>query len=93
MLKRIIAIVKFLAKNNLAFRGNNERLYEPHNGNFMGLVEMMVECEEVMEEHCRRVDSYEIHHHYLGHNIQNELVHMMAAEIKAGIIKQIKETQ
>ncbi|XP_050374741.1 uncharacterized protein LOC126792332 [Argentina anserina] len=86
VLKRIIAIVKFLAKYNLAFRGTNERLYEPDNGHFLGAVEMMAECEEVMEEHCRRIISSEIHIHYLGHNIQNELLHMMVVEIKGEII-------
>ncbi|XP_024196409.1 uncharacterized protein LOC112199664 [Rosa chinensis] len=93
VLKRIIAIVKFLAKNNLAFRGTNERLYEPDNGHFLGLVETVAECEEVMEEHCRRINSSEIHHHYLGHNIQNELLHMIAIEIKAEIIKKIKDAE
>ena len=34
ILSRIISIVKFLAKHNLAFRGKNNRLYENSNGNF-----------------------------------------------------------
>ncbi|XP_050369399.1 uncharacterized protein LOC126787590 [Argentina anserina] len=82
VLKRIIAIVKFLAKYNLAFHGTHERLYEHDNGHFLGAVEMMAECEEVMEEHCQRITSSKIHIHYLGHHIQNELLHMMVVEIK-----------
>lgn len=93
VLKRIIAIVKFLAKYNLAFRGTKERLYEPDNGLFLGCCEMMAECEEVMQEHCRRIVNSEIHIHYLGHRIQNELVHMMALEIKTGIIKKVKAAE
>ena len=54
---------------------------------------MMAECEEVMQEHCRRIVNFEIHHHYLGHRIQNELVHMMALEIKTGIIKKVKAAE
>nr|XP_011463568.1 PREDICTED: zinc finger MYM-type protein 1-like [Fragaria vesca subsp. vesca] len=93
VLKRVIAFVKFLAKHNLAFRGTNERLYQPNNGLFLGLVEMTTDFDEVMEEHCRRINSSEIHHHYLGHNIQNELLHMISVEIKAEIIKKIKDAQ
>ena len=92
-MKRVVSIVKFLAKHNLAFRGTNERLYQPDNGLFLGMFEMGAEFDEVMEEHCRRITNAEIHHHYLGHNIQNELLQMMAIEIKAKIIKTVKDAE
>ena len=60
---RIICIVKFLAKHNLAFRGSNERLYQKNNGNFLGLIEMLEVFDPFIKEHVRRITSDEIHIH------------------------------
>ncbi|XP_022007318.1 zinc finger MYM-type protein 1-like [Helianthus annuus] len=93
VLFRIIALIKFLAKHNLAFRGNKEKLYEKGNGNFLGLVEMLEEFDPVIKEHVRRITSDNIHVHYLGHKIQNEIIVMLADEIKKELIKNIKEAK
>ncbi|KAL7135332.1 hypothetical protein ABFS83_11G087000 [Erythranthe nasuta] len=90
VLKIIIAVVKTLAKNNLAFRGTNEKNYDNNNEIFLGLIELITEFDPIMQlEHLRLIKDREIHIHYLGHNIQNELVHMLACELKINIIKRI----
>jgi hypothetical protein len=93
VLLRIILIVKFLAKLNLAFRGSNSKLYQDNNGNFMGMVEMIAKFDPVIQEHVRRITNDETHIHYLGHGIQNEIINLLATVIRYELIKKIKESK
>lgn len=88
--KRLLAIVQFLAEHNLAFRGSVDRLAEPHNGNFLGLVQLLGKFDPVMQEHIRRIKNDEIHDHYLGKRIQNELITVIGDKVRSEIIKRVK---
>ncbi|XP_024004101.1 uncharacterized protein LOC112081568 [Eutrema salsugineum] len=90
VLLRIFSLVKTLAKQNLAFRGSNEKISADGNGNFLSFIEMLSEWEPVMREHLRRFEDGESRHHYLSNKIQNEVIAMLANEIKDLIIKKIK---
>ena len=90
--KRLVAIVQFLAEKNLAFRGTNEdvRNESVHNGNFLGLVELVGKFDPVLDTHLRKIKTHEIHNHYLGKDTQNELLDIMATATLNEILKRVK---
>ncbi|CAH2293624.1 Hypothetical predicted protein [Pelobates cultripes] len=73
VLQRLVAIVQYLGKQGLAFRGSSDTLYSENNGNYLKLVEMLATYDSVMQNHLKKIENSEISQHYLGKDIQNEL--------------------
>ena len=46
-----------------------------------------------MQDHIRRIQTSEIHHHYLGHKIQNEIISLFADCVKQAVLKIIKDSK
>ena len=65
VLVRIITIIKYISKNNLAFHGTNEKIYQKGNGNFLSLIELLAKFDLVMQEHVKRIKNGNLHNHYL----------------------------
>ncbi|WOG95836.1 hypothetical protein DCAR_0415165 [Daucus carota subsp. sativus] len=55
VLVRIIVVVKTLACNNLAFRGDEEKIGKRKNGLFCKFIEMLALFDPIMEEHIRLI--------------------------------------
>nr|XP_027201635.1 zinc finger MYM-type protein 1-like [Dermatophagoides pteronyssinus] len=86
--ERLIQAILFMSKNNLAFRGSNDKLYEPHNGIFLSLIEYVGKFDPVMNEHLKYSKKS-----YLSPKIQNQLIIAMARKVRSEIISKIKEAR
>jgi len=54
---------------------------------------MLAKFDPVIMEHVNRIQNKETHVHYLGHRIQDEIINMMANEIKHKIIRNIQSAK
>lgn len=97
VVERIIAVIQLLSQQCLAFRGSSDKLYERDNGNFLKIIEMIAKFDNVMAEHIRRVQSFQAQDkrgvHYLGNRIQNEIINILATEIRNTILNNIKKAK
>ncbi|XP_029767240.1 glucose-6-phosphate exchanger SLC37A1-like [Terrapene carolina triunguis] len=93
VVKRMVDVVIFLSERNLAFRGSNEKLGDPSNGNFLGLFELLAKYDAVLSELLQRIKKAETHVQYLSPQIQNELIQLVASNIQEANIGQLKKAK
>lgn len=89
--KRIIALVLYLARQNLAFTGSSSKIHDEagRNGNFHQLVQTVASFDCVMREHLDRNETV----HYLSPKTQNELINIIGLKVKSHILNSIKENK
>lgn len=94
VLERIINIIHFLARQCLAFRGRSQKIYDSDNGNFLKLVEYTSNFDNVLAEHIALIQKSESRlTHYLGHNIQNEIIQLLGERIKKAIVLELTQSK
>ena len=49
ILTRMLDLTLFLAERGLPFRGNSEKIGDPHNGLFLGICELLARYDKVLE--------------------------------------------
>ena len=90
VLERLIDIALFLSERNLAFRGSEEVLGSPHNGNFLGIFELLARRDPILKELQDRIKNKNTKDHYLIPTIQNELIELLATEVEKENLQQLK---
>lgn len=90
VLECLIAITLSLATRNLPFRGHREHLYEKGNGNFLQEIELIAKFDPILRDHIKCAQAQPGHVHYMSKTIQNELIQILADNVKSVIVQEIQ---
>lgn len=99
LFERLIDIINFLASHNLALRGHRESLKTGdessgrNSGNFIDLFKLISKYDPTLREHMKRINDKQLAHHYLSHDIQNELITLMSQTVTDEVICRVKEAK
>ena len=81
-MNEIIRTIFFLSKQNIPFRGHNEKIDSLNRGNFLELVQFNKINNSILNE--------EVNCSYLGPKYQNEIIELIGGAIKKEIVKEVK---
>ena len=98
ILKRILDVVLFLGERSLAFRGGSEKFGDPHNGNFLGIIELLSNYDPVLKEHVIKVSNAQnegtrLQAHYLSQSSQNEFIYLCAQKVRDAILQELQSAK
>ena len=65
LLRRLLDITLFLASRGLAFRGESQDIGNPHNGNFLGLLELVSHYDHLLQHHLECIKDKKEHYIYI----------------------------
>lgn len=94
ILKRIVAVIRFLAERGLPFRGTNEVIGSPDNGNYLGIIELLAQFDPLLKGHLiNYANKGRGNVSYLSKTICEELIDLMSKKVLNQIISEIKSAK
>ena len=92
VLTRIIEVIKHLAERNQAFRGDNEIIGSPHNGNYLGTLELLSKFDPFLEEHIQQFGNKgKGKVSYLSKTTCEEFINLIGKRLLETIIYEVKK--
>ena len=94
VLKRVISVMKFIAERGLAFRGSNELIGSPGNGNYLGLLELIAQYDSFLAQHISKHANHgRGHTNYLSSTIMEEIIGVIGKQVLGEIITRVKHSK
>lgn len=93
-LKRIVTVIRFLSSRGLPFRGDNEQLGNNHNGNYLGVMELLAKWDPFLKSHLEKFGNKgRGNTSYLSSTICDEFIYILASEVRSKILGAIKNSK
>ena len=92
-MERLVGLVIFLAKRNLAFRGSNKILSSPPIGHFLELFELLTKRDPVLNELQNKTIPHISKQRHFSADIRNKLINLNAREAEKVLLTQLKQAK
>lgn len=94
VLKRLVSAITFLSSRGLAFRGKEEKFNSKHNGNYLGLLELISEYDPFLKANIEKYGNQgKGNPSYLSKYICNELMTIMKNNLITFITGEVKKVK
>jgi hypothetical protein len=94
VLKRIIAVIKFLASRGLPLRGDNQTIGSVRNGNYLGIIELLSQYDPFLCKHIKKYgNTGKGIPSYLSVTIFEEFIELMGSKVLAAIVTEIQKAE
>jgi hypothetical protein len=94
VLQRVVSVVKFLSSRGLAFRGENENIGSQHNGNYLGVLELIAQYDPFLSSHLAKYGNQgRGRPSYLSSTICEEIIEIMGNQVLAVIVKELQQSK
>ncbi|XP_022177474.1 zinc finger MYM-type protein 1-like [Myzus persicae] len=93
ILKVVIDVILYCARNNLALRGKSGIIGENNCGIFLNTIELISHYHPLLAEHISTVKSKKGSISYFSPKIQNEVINLMGEKVRNEIISKIKDAK
>lgn len=94
VLRRVVAVTKFLATRGLPFFGRNETIGSCSNGNYLGCMELISKFDPFLAKHLQKYGNPgKGRTSYLSSTTLNEFIDLMGNKVSNVIIEQIKSAK
>lgn len=93
-MRRVVAVIKFLSERGLPFRGNDELLRSAHNGNYLGILELLAQFDPFLKDHLQKFGQKgRGRTSYLSSTICEEFIGLMGDRTKEAIATELQRAR
>ena len=94
VLNRVVETIRFLSERGLAFRGSDEVVGSPKNGNYLGILELLAKFDPFLAQHINHnANKGRGHTSYLSKTICEEFILLMGKRLFDHIIAEVKSAK